>query len=278
MLDQIQNKILFVIPNLNPLISVSITIIASLYIFWKLCSRTRKNNSSVFDTYFIGSIFSILFGRIAYIISNYSDFNKYIWYWLPYEKYGDEIFLFRLLPWRFFRIWDLGLEVLFLCVGLLIGCTYWVIFGKKWKWSHLYIAIYASGYILLLLSIIGIGKFTNNTFWFSQGIIMLILFLVWSLLRSIFIKVIIGIKEMKILLITDTIFIVLSSLFVIRMYMLSELSLVEKMGIMSFIAWTSIGLFYHITDTNKATVVIEKVSSVRQVSVNDIRQQIRSRK
>ncbi len=278
MLDQIQNKIFSVIPNLNPLIFVSITVITSLYIFWKLCSRTRKNNSSVFDTYFIGSIFALLFGRVAYIISNYSDFNRYIWYWLPYEKYGDEIFLFRLLPWRFFRIWDLGLEVLFLCVGLLIGCTYWVIVAKKWKWSHLYIAIYTAGYTLLLLSIISIGKFTNNTFWFSQGTIMLVLLLVWSILRSIFIKVVIGIKEMKILLVTDIIFITLSSILVTRMYMLGTLSLVEKVGVISFITWTAIGLFYHIIDTNKATVIIEKVSSVRQVSVNDIRQQIRSKK
>lgn len=275
MIDQIQGKIFSIIPNLHPWVFVLITILISLYVFWKLCSRTRKNNSSIFDSFFVGGFLSLILGRIAYIISNYSDFSKYIWYWLPYEKYGDEIFLFRVLPWRFLKVWDLGLELSFIFLGFVIGCTIWILLAKKWRWSHLYVAIYASGFTLLLFSVISIGKLSGNILWVSYGVLMLTLFLAWSILRSILIRIIIGIKEMKILLVLDSIFITLASVLIIRVFMLSSLSLVEKVGLISILIWTILGLLYHILDTTKATVTIEKVSSVRQVSINDIKQQIR---
>ncbi|HOV29468.1 MAG TPA: hypothetical protein PLD77_00035 [Candidatus Dojkabacteria bacterium] len=275
MFEQISQKIASFVPNWSPLAFFVLTVFICLYVFWKECSRTRKNNSSVFDAFFISVISGIILGRAFYIIGNWGEFSKYIWYWLPYERYGNEIFLFRLLPWRFFRIWDLGIDILFLLLGFCLVCTWWVLRVKKWKWSHLFPAIYLSSFTVLAFSFFSIGKITGNNTWVAQGLIMIVLILVFWIVKAILIKSIIGLGEMKALVCLDSIFVVISTAVIITVYMNSQMLNVEKIGLGAFVTWSLLGLFFHIADTRKATVTIEKLSSVRNVSVDDIRKPIK---
>ncbi len=273
--EQISQKIASYVPNLNPFAFFILTLFICLYVFWKECSRTRKNNSSVFDAFFVSVVSGIIVGRIFYIIGNWGEFSRYIWYWLPYEKYGNEIFLFRLLPWRFFRIWDLGIDILFLLLGFCLTCTWWVLRIKKWKWSHLFPAIYLSSFSVLAFSFFSIGKITGNNVWVTEGLIMIVLILVFFVIKGILIKSIIGIGEMKALVCLDSIFVIVSTGVIIAVYMNSQMSGIESIGLSAFVVWSLLGLFFHIIDTRKATVTIEKLSSVRNVSIDDIRRTIR---
>lgn len=268
-------NIVRIIPALSPLVCTVFVLLVGLYIFWKGCARTRKNNSSVFDTFLIGMIFGLIVGRISYIFTNWLEFSKYIWYWLPYERYGNEMFFFRLLPWRFVRVWDWGVDILLLLVGFALMCTIWVLVVKKWRWSHLFPAIFFSTSSMFSLTFILTGISTFNIKWFTQGCIMLLILIVFFILRSLLLKRIVGKKDTKVLLILESIFVLISSGYISTVYLSVDISTAEEIGLVSFILWSILGLFFYISDTRRATVIIEKVSSVRHVSLADIKQPIR---
>ncbi len=275
MFEQISQKITSYVPDLSPLLFFLLTLFICLYIFWKECSRTRKNNSSVFDSFFVSVISGVIFGRIFYIIANWGDFSKYIWYWLPYEKYGNEIFLFRVLPWRFFRVWDLGIDILFLLVGFFFMCTIWVLLVKKWKWSHLFPAIYLSSFTVLAVSFFFIGKMTEDSRWVTQGLFMVLLILLFLLIKNILIKSLVGISEMKALLGLDSFFVIISTIIIVLIYVSSNISVLDGVGLGIFVIWSMFGLLFHVSDTRKATVTIERVSSVRHISIDEVKKSIR---
>ncbi len=275
MFQYLLENIIRIVPVLSPLVSTAIVLLLGLYIFWKGCTRTRKNNSSVFDTFLVGIIFGAIIGRISYIFTNWVEFSKYIWYWLPYERYGDEMFFFRLLPWRFIKIWDWGVDILLLFVGFAIICTIWILVVKKWRWSHLFPAIFFSTSGMFSFTFILTSISTSNTNWFTQGNIMLFILIIFFILRSILLKKNVGKKDTKSLLILESIFVLISLGYISTVYLSVDISTAEKIGLVSFIIWSIFGLFFYISDTRKATVIIEKVSSVRNVSLADIKQPIR---
>ena len=116
---------------INPFLGLMIIFFVGMYVFWKEASRSRKNNSSVFDSFLFSVLFGIIIGRIVYIVLDWNEFSSYTWYWLPYERYGDQIYMFRLLPWRFLRIWDGQLDVLFTFIGLLFLKHFLLLFSKN---------------------------------------------------------------------------------------------------------------------------------------------------
>ena len=103
-MSQAISTIVNIIREVNPFVGLLIIFFLGMYLFWKESSRSRKNNSSVFDAFILSILLGIVIGRAMFVILNWTEFSQYIWYWLPYERYGNEIFMFRLLPWRFLRI------------------------------------------------------------------------------------------------------------------------------------------------------------------------------
>jgi hypothetical protein len=53
-------------------------------------------------------LFAMLWGRVSFIISNWEFFDSLPWALAPYERYGDNVYFFRLLPWNFFDLRDGG--------------------------------------------------------------------------------------------------------------------------------------------------------------------------
>jgi len=271
----ILEKIQEILNSVSPLILFTIVLLLGMFVFWSGSMETRKNISSVYDI-FITSLFGgLVVGRICYIIINWEQFGNFIWYWLPYEKYGEEIYLFRLLPWRFMRIWDWGIDILSMFVAFLLIATFWVRVIKKWKWSHMFTTIFFTAEGMLAISFILLGASTANQEWLTQGVVMVLLPLVLFFLKNSVKKAIVGKKELKILVLLDTFFILLTTVYVTYTYFIADINNTEKASIIIFALWSFFGIIFYMKETKKADITIEKVSSVHTVSHLDINQPIK---
>jgi hypothetical protein len=271
----ILDKFQEILTSVNPFFLLLTVLLIGMYVFWRGCSETRKDISSIFDIFIISLFSGLLLGRISYIISNWSRFASSVWYWLPYEKYGDEIYLFRVLPWRFFRVWDWGIDILTMFVGFLLVASLWVLFVKKWKWSHMFTTIFFTAQIMLAISFLLLGGVSRNEQWILQGIVMVLLPSVLFFLRNSVKRIMIGKKEVRVLAILDVIFIMLSLIYTSYTYLTVEVSDIEKGGVITFVVWTVLGIVFYLYDLRKDNVTIERVSSVRVVSPVDVNQPVK---
>ncbi|HQI92615.1 MAG TPA: hypothetical protein PLE98_01245, partial [Candidatus Dojkabacteria bacterium] len=159
---------------INPSLVFIFIFFIGLIIFWRGSVESRKERSSTFDIFFLSGFFSLVSARIAYIVTNWEAFAGFIWYWLPYERYGEEIFLFRLLPWRFLNIFDGGINILVMFVSFLLFATIGVVIIKKWKWRDMFPVIFFSAEAMLAMSFLFSGVIANNMEWIVQGGVLLI--------------------------------------------------------------------------------------------------------
>lgn len=275
MFSAVLDKLQELLTRVSPFFLLLIVLLFGLYVFWRGCTETRKNNSSVFDIFSISLIVGLLLGRISHVITNWSSFAASIWYWLPYERYGDEIYLFRVLPWRFLRVWDWGIDILAMFVGFLLAASLWILLVKKWKWSHVFTTIFFTAQVMLAMSFILLGGTSRNEQWIIQGAIMMLLPAVLFFLKNSVKRIMIGSKEMKVLAILDIIFIIFTVVYTAYAYLSIEISEVEMIGIIVFLIWTFFGTVFYLYDLRGDNVTIESVSSVRVVSPIDVNQPIK---
>lgn len=230
--------------------------------------ETRKDRSSVFDLFLISIVLGLIAGRIIFVASNWQDFSSYIWYWLPYENYGGEIYLFRLLPWRFFNIFDGGLDILVMFVGYLFTASYWTMLVKKWRWNHMFPTIYFSGEVMLSVSFLLLGLSSGNTIWILEGFALTIFPLISIVLIS-YVNKIQKPKVEKDIFVVANIFLILMSCIVIGyIYLTGDINQYDKITLIALLVWTSLGLLFFIKDSKRVNVVIERVSSVRGIDIN----------
>lgn len=262
---------------LGPTATLVIIVFLGLYIFWKECARSRKNNSSIFDTYLFSVLGGIFLARIVHIVIYRSEYFNTIWYWLPYEKYGDQVYLFRLLPWKLVRVWDGGLDLLYLFIGMILVQTLWVTIGKKWKWSDLFPAIFLSNWAMLGLSFLLLGILWDNNIWVKQGAILFVPYILFLILQTILVNIQKGEKKAKTRYVLQVIFSIISMGSIIYVYFaLFDKELFVTIGVAIWILWGILGTIYHIISFNKkANVTIEKVSSVRHVTLPDPNKPVR---
>jgi hypothetical protein len=241
--------------------------IIGLFIFWRVSVDTHKNRSSVFDLFILSGFSGLFLSRILYIIIEWERFSSFIWYWLPYEKYGDNIYLFRLLPWRFINIADGGLIILGLFLGLIFFATFYSLVIKKWGWKDMFFQIYISGVSMLSMSLLFTGFVSDVSGWFSKGLILLIfvsLFLViFFFSRKIFKNPIRAKYQFGYigLLITW-----ISTLYIGYIYLSSEISVIEQLLVGLFLLWSFVMGIIYIIDLRKPEVRIESISSVRSIT------------
>lgn len=276
-MEWLLNTVKSVIFWIGPTVTLTIITILGLYIFWKECSRSRKNNSSVFDIYLLSVLGGLFLARLAHIFMFSSEYFSNIWYWLPYEKYGDQVYLFRLLPWRFIRIWDGGLDLLYLFVGMILIQTSWARVRKKWRWNDIFPAIFLSNWAILGLSFLLLGVQWNNNVWSNQGLILLIPFVVFLVLQTLFVNTLKGSGKEKTRVALQVAFSIISMIVILYIYLtLPEIGIITIVGVSIWILWGIIGTIYHIRSSGKkANVTIEKVSSVRHVTLPDSKKPVR---
>jgi hypothetical protein len=252
-----------------------VVLLFGMYVFWRGSLETRKNTSSVFDVFIISLFSGLALGRISHIITNWARFSSSVWYWLPYEKYGNEIHLFRVLPWRFLKVWDWGIDILAMFVGFLLIASLWVLVVKKWKWSHIYTTIFFTAQIMLAMFFILLGGSSRNEQWIMQGLVMILLPTVLFFLKNSVKRIRIGKREGRVLTILEIVFISLTVIYTAHTYLSIEISNIERGAVFVFIIWTILGTIFYLYDLRKDNVTIEKVSSVRVVSPVDINQPIK---
>mgnify|MGYP006991940301 CR=1 FL=1 len=265
-----------IVKDIPPIVFFFITFFIGIFVYWRACVETRKNRSSIFDTFLISVFLSVIVSRISYIILNWDSFSRYIWYWLPYEKYGNEIYLFRLLPWRFFGIWDGGIVLISLFISFILITTLLVIFYKKWRWKQMFFPIYLSALSMLSFSFVSIGIEQNNISWILQGVLILFFLILVSIVYNLLNKKISKIKKKKSLFSwIGIISVLISSAYVMYIYLSIEISMLERINIYIFVTWVIISCVFFLVDLQRANVSIEKFSSVSSISVIDINQPIK---
>jgi prolipoprotein diacylglyceryltransferase len=276
MFANIINAVKGFISTLNPFLGLVLIFLLGLFVFWKESSRSRKNNSSVFDIFFISVIIGILIGRLVYIISNWVDFSSLPWYWLPYERYGDDVYLFRLLPWKLLKIWDGQLDILFTFLGIILMQTISVLFLKKWKWGDLFPPIYLSNWVMMGLSYFFVGIQSGNNLWLKQGWIILIPFIVFIITQAIILKVYLGSKKEEVSRILYILFAVVALFVIGYVYISLSLTTLTTIGFVILSIWYVAGIIaYIISSRQEGNVTIKTVSSVRQVSLPEVSKPVR---
>jgi hypothetical protein len=254
--------------GINSLVVLSFVFLIGMYVFWRGCVESRKNRSSVFDMFLVSGFLSAVAGRIAYIILEWESFSSYIWYWLPYEKYGDSVFFFRLLPWRFLGIWDGGLVIFSMFVSILIFMTIYAVVIKRWRWKHLFFPVYFSATTMLGLSFAITGVLGQFTDWVYKGVILLFLMGIFFVLYKFIYSVVRDpLKEKYLFGYLGTAIVWLSSIYICYIYLIDDLSLFEDISVVVFAAWSIISGIAFLLDLKKANVTIETVSTIRSVQV-----------
>lgn len=230
--------------------------------------ETRKDRSSVFDIFIISILFGLLASRIVYIFSNWQEFSSYIWYWLPYERYGDTIYWFRLMPWNLLNIFDGGIDIFILFVGYLFSVSFLSLLVKKWRWNHMFPTIYFSGVVMLAFSFVLIGLATQNTTWLWEGAAIIVFPIITLILIGYVNRIQKPKKEKNIYLFANILLILISSVTIGYIYTTGDINQFEKISLIFFLAGTFLGLIFFIKDSKRANVVIERVSSVRGIDIN----------
>lgn len=267
------------IGTFNPLVGLFIIFLLGLYVFWKEASRSRKNNSSVFDAFILSIVVGLLIGRIMYVVLNWSEFSSYTWYWLPYERYGNQIYFFRLLPWRFFQFWDGQIDILYTFLGVLFSQTLTVIFRKRWKWSELFSGMYQSNWFMIALTYMFVGIQSKNDVWLKHGLWILLPFFIFVILQEVLTKLSSGKRRDFVRSVLQNIFALVAVAIVSYVYFSSSPQIVTIVGIAILIIWYIAGIVMNTIESRKENnVTIESVSSVRQVSLPEISKPIRLRK
>lgn len=237
--------------------------------------ESRKERSSTFDMFFLSGFFSLVGARIAYIISNWETFSGFIWYWLPYEKYGEEIFMFRLLPWRFLNIFDGGINILVMFVGFLLFATIGVVIIKKWHWREMFPVVFFSAEAMLAMSFVFSGVIANNVTWVVQGGVLLVPIILILIILSFVTPNTEGKEEKALYIFTNLFLILLSTAFILYVYLQNDISVIDKINCLVFLLWSLIGSLFFLRQETDSRLSIERVSSVRTISSADINQPIR---
>jgi hypothetical protein len=264
--------------NLHPLWVYLLLSIAGLFVYWRGCTETRKDRSSIFDTFIISIVLGLIMGRVSFLSINWSEYGRYAWYFLPYERYGDTVYMFRLLPWRLFRIWDGGLTIFVAMVTFVLILTLLVLFSRKWKWYQLFFPIYFSMTTMLGLSFIYLGVIESYNAWIIRGLILALLPLIfWAISKILLFLIKNSAKRRKLLVYIGVLVVTLSTVYISYEYLSDSVSTFELVSVILLLLWTAIMDIYTFIEINKPNVEIERVSSVRAVDI-EINQPIRIKK
>lgn len=256
------------IQDIPPLVIYFVIFLFGLYVFWRGCTESRKNRSSVFDIFLVSGFLGSIVGRIVYVVLTWDRFSSFIWYWLPYEKYGDKIYLFRLLPWRFFSVWDGGLVILAMFVSVLLFLTFFVLVIKKWRWKHMFFPIYFSTTTMLGVSFIYSGISSGFNDWIYKGMVLVGVLALFFLFFKFIYKIVKNpLYEKYILGYVGAIVVLVSSIYITYLYLSSKLSFLEDILVGIFLVWTLVMTAFFLLDLRRAKVNIKSVSTIRSIKM-----------
>jgi hypothetical protein len=275
-MQDVLNTIRDFLISVNPLWIYLVISIIGLFVYWRGCTETRKDRSSIFDTFFVSISSGLIMARVSYLVINWSEYSKYVMSISPYERYDDgSIYLFRLMPWRLARIWDGGLTIFVAMVAFLLVSTVVVTLVKKWRLYQIFFPVFFSMITMLGSSFAYVGFMSETNSWLIIGsVLVLIPFIFWIVSKFLLVSIKNGVKRRKTLVYIGILLVTLTSMFVSYQYLLDKVSQFEFISVLTLILWTVVMDILVVLDINRPNVTIESVSSVRAVDI-EINQPIR---
>lgn len=231
-----------------------VTAIIGMYFYWSESKTLGKRRNDTFDGWFISLGGAALFGRIAYVIGNWSQFVNSYWFYLPYEKYAGEVYLFRAMPWKLITIWDGGFLFTAMLFGFLLGSLFFMLRLKKWSVREMVNPITLSTFWMMGAVFLIYGLILNIPTILNAG-----LYLVLSLLLLKFANMVLR-KKYKarpekgrnVVALAGTIhFIAASYLTISTFYSQTSLTQADHVGIYSYIGLSVVFLIATLIDFNK---------------------------
>lgn len=265
------NQIREVLFQLGFLPIVIFATLMSLYVYWIESRKSNKNQNSVFDGYFLAAILMVIWGRITYLLTNPVDYEGLIWSFIPYERYPDGLFVFRLLPWRYFRIWDGEFLFTGLFVGFVIGASLYTLIYKRWRWRETMATVIftSSMYLGTLLLISGFMVEDNNIL--GQGVVILALTIIYFFFSASISR---GIKNRNYKLWERVnyyvifLFSLLLSLYIPTSLLASDITYWDKNNLYIFSIFSVISHIIFIIDVFRKDVKIKTEYRTRSVSIS----------
>lgn len=218
----------------------------SFYIFWKLSKLTDKNRNSIFDMWLVSSIGMIIWSRISFIISNSDIYNRLFWFYLPYERYDSEIYLFRWLPWKYLAIWDKGLLFSGLIVGFLFTAIIFTKLIKKWDWKEMLIPTVVSGFTMISFTVFINGILIQQSSVANGSLILVAMTFALSILSK---------RLSKVLMIVYTFIMVLYTSY---MFLSLPITNVDKINSYAIIFWFALSSLVLLFEEQIKKIQLEK--------------------
>lgn len=259
------NEIIDVVKNFASSIGFIPTLVIlalfGLYIFWSESHTTRKDRNSVFDIYLLVFILTVIWGRVSYIISNPVDFEGLIWSIAPYEKYSDGIYYFRLLPWKYFKIWDGGFLFISMYVAFTILAFTVSTYLKKWRWREMIGVISISASAMLGLSLAFTGYFGDSEVVYRQGVSVITIYVIYLiahfLLKKLFKRKLA--RYDKAVFNLHFIYFVFVNVFILFSLLLSDITGVDRYGLYVLSVYVVIGSVLFVKDMQRKNIVVDAV-------------------
>ncbi len=239
-------------------------LLLSLFVFWKE-SYTHKDRNSLFDMWFVVILLAMIWARLSFVISNWEIFESLPWAITPYERYGDDIYFFRLLPWRFFDLRDGGFLFTSIFTAYILVAFLYNIFVKNWRWREMFLPVILSAEVLLVFVLIvygAIAGFADIVLggFLIGGVILIflsmIVFLRWMLKKNLFVEILPGLINFVVM-----IFILTSFALITRLFLSYEISPIDQINIVVMNVTGLIVAFYFIfvekrSDDTKKSVIL----------------------
>ena len=252
-----------------PLLLV-LVFICGLYMFWRDSKMTKKNKNSVFDMFFVSTVIMVVWGRLMYILLNFNDYLGLPWSLSPYERYTDGVFFFRLLPWKYFAIWDGGVMYIPMFVIFVILTTFYALAIKKWRIREILGTIIIPSAFLLAATFMATGLYSNEIIIFTQGLyIVLFVFLyqfvqgflsfVWRHSLDTFFRAYFLISIFSNVIITLYLSVTLLN---------SPITSIDRLHMYAFIIWSILITILFAIDMNKNTSVKEIQIKSKRITPN----------
>lgn len=237
-----------------------VVFVVGMYLFWRESKLVNKNLTSIFDQWMLSAFVIAFWGRVSYIIANWHQYSQIPWFYLPYEKYGSDVYFFRLLPWKFIAMWDGG----FLFTGLIVAFLFfnfvYVTFIKKWNWSEMLAPVVISSHFMLGSILAIYGSFIGQNDIVLYGGILLGIVVIFYLLRLVKWKV----GEIVYI---DILYILSSFGFIAAVFWIGNITWIDKVNVVVMIVIAVlISAVYH-RDCNNPESEEEEIDT-RTVSIS----------
>lgn len=271
MLNEILEAIKNIISAVGFLPVIVVVSIIGLYIFWSESKKMGKNQNSIFDGFFLSALVSVIWGRVTFILANPGNYVGLPWSIVPYERYPDGFYVFRLLPWRYIRIWDGEFMFTGLFIGFILFAFIYAILIKKWRWREMISSILASSSSSLGLLLLIFGFVTKTRFLLVQGIVIICIIVAYFILSYVLGKILQknnGKLWEKLNYILIGVFTLSVSSYTTFSILTSEITPWDRVNIQIFVGFSVLSFILFIIDVFRSSAVIKTTYSTRSVSIS----------